>query len=165
MKKIQIHKVIFTIILYGIGFTMLTPLLWMISTSFKPENEVFQFPIRWIPEHSVGFDNYKEVWGEQYNFGMYYLNSIKVTVISTVLQILVSALGAYGFTKIKWKVVPDLSGNHDDPAAGYDRQPFCDHAENGTLQHSHGNYFNDHVQSVWCIPSQTGHDGNSRFPL
>ncbi len=34
---------------------------------------------------------------------MYYLNSIKVTVISTVLQILVSALGAYGFTKIKWK--------------------------------------------------------------
>ena len=160
MKKIQVHKVIFTIILYGIGFTMLTPLLWMISTSFKPENEVFQFPIRWIPEHSVGFDNYKEVWGEQYNFGMYYLNSMKVTVISTVLQILVSALGAYGFTKIKWK-----GRDHDDPAAGYDRQPFRDHAENGTLQHPHGNYFNDHVQPVWCIPPQTGHDGNSRFPL
>ena len=34
---------------------------------------------------------------------MYYLNSIKVTVISTVLQIMVSALGAYGFTKINWK--------------------------------------------------------------
>ena len=43
------------------------------------------------------------MWGSAYNFGMYYLNSIKVTVISTVLQILVSALGAYGFTKIKWK--------------------------------------------------------------
>lgn len=82
---------------------MLTPLIWMISTSFKPENEVFQFPIKWIPEHNVGFDNYKEVWGKQYNFGMYYLNSIKVTVLSTILQILVSALGAYGFTKIKWK--------------------------------------------------------------
>ena len=103
MKKIQIHKVIFTVFLFAIGFTMLTPLLWMISTSFKPENEVFQFPIKWIPEHSVGLANYKEVWGSAYNFGMYYLNSIKVTVISTVLQILVSALGAYGFTKIKWK--------------------------------------------------------------
>ena len=45
MKKIQIHKVIFTVFLFAIGFTMLTPLLWMISTSFKPENEVFQFPI------------------------------------------------------------------------------------------------------------------------
>ena len=92
MKKIQIHKVIFTVFLFAIGFTMLTPLLWMISTSFKPENE-----------HCVGLANYKEVWGSAYNFGMYYLNSIKVTVISTVLQILVSALGAYGFTKIKWK--------------------------------------------------------------
>ena len=40
MKKIQIHKVIFTVFLFAIGFTMLTPLLWMISTSFKPENEV-----------------------------------------------------------------------------------------------------------------------------
>ena len=46
MKKIQIHKVIFTVFLFAIGFTMLTPLLWMISTSFKPENEVFQFPIK-----------------------------------------------------------------------------------------------------------------------
>lgn len=36
MKKIQIHKVIFTVFLFAIGFTMLTPLLWMISTSFKP---------------------------------------------------------------------------------------------------------------------------------
>ena len=66
MKKIQIHKVIFTVFLFAIGFTMLTPLLWMISTSFKPENEVFQFPIKWIPEHSVGLANYKEVWGSAY---------------------------------------------------------------------------------------------------
>ena len=34
---------------------------------------------------------------------MYYLNSIKVTILSTCLQILISALGAYGFTKIRWK--------------------------------------------------------------
>lgn len=82
---------------------MLTPLVWMISTSFKVENEVFAFPIQWIPQTFVGLDNYKEVWGEQYNFAMYYLNSIKITVISTFFQILVSAMGAYGFTKIKWK--------------------------------------------------------------
>lgn len=137
MKKIQIHKVIFTVFLFAIGFTMLTPLLWMISTSFKPENEVFQFPIKWIPEHSVGLANYKEVWGSAYNFGMYYLNSIKVTVISTVLQILVSALGAYGFTKIKWKGRDQLFfsvfGNNDDPGTGYDCQSICNYAENEPL--------------------------------
>lgn len=102
-KKIQIHKVIFTILLFIVGFTMLAPLVWMISTSFKVENEVFSFPIQWIPKTFVGFDNYKEIWGPQYNFGMYYWNSIKITILSTIFQILVSALGAYGFTKIKWR--------------------------------------------------------------
>lgn len=102
-QKISISKLIFTIILSGVGVTMLTPLVWMISTSFKTENEVFAFPIQWIPRTFVGLANYKEVWGEAYNFGMYYWNSIKITVISTILQILISAFGAYGFTKIKWK--------------------------------------------------------------
>ena len=54
MKKIQIHKVIFTVFLFAIGFTMLTPLLWMISTSFKPENEVFQFPIKAVDNFAPG---------------------------------------------------------------------------------------------------------------
>ncbi len=102
-KKIKISSVILTILLFLVGFTMLTPLLWMISTSFKAENEVFEFPIRWIPRTFVGLENYKEVWGSEYNFGMYYLNSIKVTVFSTLFQILVSAMGAYGFTKINWR--------------------------------------------------------------
>ena len=101
--KISPHKVLFTVLLYLLGITMLTPLLWMISTSFKIENEVFEFPIRWIPKTFVGLENYKVVWGEEYNFGLYYLNSIKITILSVVLQVLVSALGAYGFTKVNWK--------------------------------------------------------------
>lgn len=102
-KRIDVSKIVFTIVLFAIGITMLLPLIWMISTSLKAENEVFDFPINWIPKTFMGLENYKEVWGERYNFGMYYLNSIKITVISTFFQILVSAMGAYGFTKIKWK--------------------------------------------------------------
>ncbi|MDO4296756.1 MAG: carbohydrate ABC transporter permease, partial [bacterium] len=59
--------------------------------------------IEWIPKTFVGLDNYKVVWGDEYQFGMYYWNSIKITVLSTILQILISALGAYGFTKVRWK--------------------------------------------------------------
>lgn len=102
-KKLYFHKIVLTIVLLFIGLTMLTPLLWMISTSFKAETDVFEFPIRWIPKNNVGWANYKEVWGETYRFGMYYLNSIKVTILSTILQIFISALGAYSFTKIRWK--------------------------------------------------------------
>lgn len=102
-KKLSAGKILFTILLYIVGFTMLAPLIWMISTSFKVETEVFNFPIEWIPKTFVGMKNYGIVWGDEYNFGMYYWNSIKITVISTALQILISALGAYGFTKVRWK--------------------------------------------------------------
>lgn len=102
-KRGRAVRFIATLFCAGIGITMLLPLVWMISTSFKYESDVFVFPIQWIPERTVGFDNYKEVWGQTYQFGMYYWNSIKITVISTALQLLISAMGAYGFTKIEFK--------------------------------------------------------------
>lgn len=102
-KKNKILKWVMTICAWGLGITMLLPLVWMVSTSFKYEADVFTFPIQWIPERTNGFENYKEVWGEKYQFGLLYWNSIKVTVMTTICQVLVSALGAYGFSKVKWK--------------------------------------------------------------
>jgi multiple sugar transport system permease protein len=96
-------KYILTVLFLALGITMLFPLLWMISTSFKVEADVFEFPVKLIPSRSNGFDNYRQVWGKGYNFALYYWNSIKIAVASTVLQVFLSSLGAYGFSKIKWK--------------------------------------------------------------
>lgn len=103
LKKIDAPTVIYTVLFFFIGISMLIPLVWMISTSFKIEADVFEFPIRWIPKRWNAIENYKEVWGAEYNFGLFYWNSIKVTVLSTFFQVIVSALGAYAFTKITWK--------------------------------------------------------------
>lgn len=103
MKKENITKIILTIIFWAIGFTMLVPLLWMISTACKVEADVFNFPIQWIPPRWNLIENMKEVWGGDYNFGSYYINSIKVTLGATFLQVFVSALGAYGFSKVNFK--------------------------------------------------------------
>ena len=102
-KKFNISKIILTIIFWAIGITMLVPLIWMISTACKIEADVFNFPIEWIPRRWNLVQNMKEVWGGRYNFGLYYLNSIKVAVLATFFQVFVSALGAYGFSKIKFK--------------------------------------------------------------
>jgi multiple sugar transport system permease protein len=101
-KKEKLFKVILTVIFLIIGFTMLLPLLWMISTSLKFEVDVFKFPIQWIPERFNALSNYKTVWGPEYQFGLFYLNSIKVAIYATVFQVFVSAMGAYGFSKIQW---------------------------------------------------------------
>lgn len=102
-KKVNITKLLLTILFWGIGLTMLVPLIWMISTAGKVEADVFNFPIQWIPPRWNLVENMKEVWGGKYNFGLYYLNSIKVTLAATFLQVFVSALGAYGFSKVKFK--------------------------------------------------------------
>lgn len=48
-KKTIIIRIIFTVLTTLLALTMILPLLWMISTSFKIEGEVFEFPIRLIP--------------------------------------------------------------------------------------------------------------------
>lgn len=101
--KINISTILLTILFLIIGISMLIPLLWMISASLKPEADVFNFPIEWIPQRWNAVENYRTVWGGQYNFGLYYWNSIKVSVGATILQVFFSALGAYGFSKVKWK--------------------------------------------------------------
>ena len=103
MKKVSTSKIVLTIVFWAIGITMLLPLVWMISTACKVEADVFNFPIEWIPTRWNLVNNMKEVWGSKYNFGMYYWNSIKVTIAATVLQVFVSTLGAYGFSKVQWK--------------------------------------------------------------
>ncbi len=102
MKKKNIWKIILTVIFWAIGITMLMPLVWMISTACKVEADVFNFPIQWIPPRWNLIENMKEVWGGEYNFGLYYLNSIKITILATFCQVFVSAMGAYGFSKIKF---------------------------------------------------------------
>ena len=101
-KKLSVGKIILTVVFWLIGLSMLLPLIWMISASFKLEADVFNFPIQWIPPRFNGIENYRAVWGKQYNFGLYYWNSIILTVAATALQMFVSALGAYGFSKVHW---------------------------------------------------------------
>lgn len=103
IKKIRISTVILTSIFLFLGLLMLTPLIWMLSASAKVEIDVFKFPIEWIPKKWNLIENYKTVWFGDYNFFKYYYNSIKVAVLSTFFQVLFSALGAYGFTKVKFK--------------------------------------------------------------
>lgn len=102
-RRSHVMEWILTILGVGVGITMLVPLIWMVSTSMKYEADVFKFPIEWIPSRINVVENFKEVWGKEYNFGSYYLNTIKITVLSTVFQLLVSSLAAYGFTKIQWR--------------------------------------------------------------
>ena len=74
------------------------PLLIILSSSFKNEVEIFDFPVRLFPERPT-LENYKELQ----DFSIYVWNSFKVTFIIVVLQFFTSAAGAYAFSKLHWK--------------------------------------------------------------
>lgn len=99
-EPIRIGKVISTIVLFGVSLLFLLPFIWMLSASFKIEADVFKYPIQWIPQNWHAAENYKEVWLGAYPFYLYYWNSIKVSVLTTAISCTVSALAAYGFSKI-----------------------------------------------------------------
>lgn len=95
-------NILITVFLFAVGVTMIFPLIWMLSASFKFEVDVFNFPIEWIPKRWNMVANYSKVWFDN-NFGLYYFNSIKISLLSTLFQVTVSAMGAYAFSKIKFK--------------------------------------------------------------
>jgi multiple sugar transport system permease protein len=103
-KSLSVRKSIITLIMLAVSLLFLLPFVWMLSTSFKIEADVFTFPIQWIPERWNGLNNYKEVWFGDYPFYIYYWNTIKVTLLTTVVSVVVSALAAYGFSKVKFPI-------------------------------------------------------------
>jgi multiple sugar transport system permease protein len=78
---------------------IIMPLLLMVSSAFKNESEIFDYPIKLFPTHFV-WDNFKQLLK---SFPLYIFNSFKVTIIVTLVQIITSTTGAYAFTKLKWK--------------------------------------------------------------
>ena len=47
----QVKKIVLTLLIWFFGIVMVIPFIWMLSTSFKGMNDVFTFPIEWIPQN------------------------------------------------------------------------------------------------------------------
>lgn len=99
-KNERIINVIFLIIAILVAVIMIIPFLWMLSASFKLKNEIFSVPIQWIPK-TFHMDNYDEVLNE-INFPVYFLNTAKITISITLLQVITCSMAAYAFSKLKW---------------------------------------------------------------
>ena len=79
---------------------MLAPFALMVSTAFKPHAYVLEIPPRLIPEAPT-LDNFVEAWSSN-NFGRYFLNSVIVTVASTVVSVTLAALLGFVFGRYEF---------------------------------------------------------------
>ena len=88
--------------LLAMSFVMLYPLLWMISSSFKPENQIFSTGSL-IPQDFT-LDAYRRGWnGLSVSFGWMFLNSAVVSVLAVVGNLISCSMAAYAFTRLQFK--------------------------------------------------------------
>jgi len=82
-------------------FITLSPLIWILSTSLKPNTEAISFPPKIVPEEPT-IDNYFFVLTDP-TLARSLVNSLIVSIGSTALSVAVSALGGYAFARFDFR--------------------------------------------------------------
>ncbi|WP_409271486.1 carbohydrate ABC transporter permease [Neobacillus sp. SCS-31] len=99
--KMRIQKIIVYGLLIVLSLLFLLPFFWMVMTALKGPVELSQYPPKFIP--SVWhFENFAKAWNSQ-PFNTFLMNSLTVTVMTTLGQIISSTLVAYGFARFRFK--------------------------------------------------------------
>jgi ABC-type sugar transport system, permease component len=100
-KKEKVIKTIVYIFLIMTTCAMVLPFIWMISASLKLDKDVFTFPVEWIPRNPK-WSNYTKIW-TVIPLLTFVKNTVKLTLIVTLLQLFTSSFAAYAFAKLDFK--------------------------------------------------------------
>lgn len=103
-KKRKIFNIItavlkYVILIFGALFTLM-PFLWMIISSLKTPAEIIAIPPTLLPS-SPQWSNYTEAWSAA-PFPRYFLNTIIVTIFSTIGVLATAILSAFAFSRLNF---------------------------------------------------------------
>jgi ABC-type glycerol-3-phosphate transport system permease component len=94
-------EVVWAIVAFGGSILFIVPFAWMVSTSLKQEAQAFIFPPEWIPS-PLKLENYAEVFTIQPT-GLYLRNTVIVTTLSVLGEVVSSSLVAFGFARLRFR--------------------------------------------------------------
>ncbi len=93
-------RLLVLLLLLSIAVAMLLPFLWLVSSSLKLEQRVFQYPPQWIPD-PIRWINYYEALTVK-PFHIYLKNTMFIAVLNQVAILLTASFCAYGFARIEF---------------------------------------------------------------
>lgn len=103
-SKSLVKKIIQNIFLYLIltiaSLIMIFPFIWMLLGAFKTHTEIIQNPPKFFPSN-FSFINFKKAFSMA-PFGKYFLNSLIVMMVNTLLTAITSIFGAFVFSRLKF---------------------------------------------------------------
>jgi len=88
----------FALLMVGLGFVIF-PFVWMISTSLRPEREVFALTL-WPSE--IMWSNYRDAWRAA-PFARFFLNSFIIAIVGTGLAVYLNAMSGHAFSAYRFR--------------------------------------------------------------
>lgn len=89
------------LIIFGLSFVILYPIIYMVSTSLRPQSEMSDPSVMWIPK-TLRLENFAEVW-DAIKYPKTLWDTLVLNIVSSVLQVGTCALTGYGFARFKFK--------------------------------------------------------------
>lgn len=100
MKKINFATWILYLSLFLLSFIFTYPFLWMVSASFKTQNEFFAGGLNLIPRQ-FSFENFIRAWNSA-NFSLYFKNSFIVTISVVFIVLFTTSFAGYAIGRYEF---------------------------------------------------------------
>jgi multiple sugar transport system permease protein len=98
----RFQRIMLYTIMTAIAALIIIPLLWMLSTSFKPKAEWFMPQIEWIPR-TFTWANYENILDNpSLPIARWFVNSLLVSSIATILILAIDSVAAYAYARMEF---------------------------------------------------------------
>lgn len=84
-----------------IGLISLVPFLWLVRSSFMDSYEIFEFPLKWLPDQLL-FSNYADVF-QVLDLKTYLVNTFLIIIPCIIGNVFTSCLCGYAFGRLNFK--------------------------------------------------------------
>lgn len=99
-RRKKMKQIIVMILLIIVVIVLVFPFGWMLSTAFKPPEEIFTESPRWIPENPT-LQNFTHILAET-PFPRYFWNSVLVAFITMLMALIVTVFAGYALSRYKF---------------------------------------------------------------
>ena len=94
-------KIFRALLLIGLSFIILYPLIYMVSMAFRPQDQIYDPSVIWVPK-AFTLDNVKQAL-EMMNYKDAVLLTLRLNIVSSLLQLLVCAITGYSFARFEFR--------------------------------------------------------------
>lgn len=107
----HVSQIKFYVLLIPLSLFMLLPIIYIFSSAFKPPDELFAYPPRFLvsnPTLKNFTDLFTKVTASGIPISRYLFNSILITVVTVALSVVISSMAAYALSKKRFKLKKTL---------------------------------------------------------